>query len=106
MLSNQVSFVNSISTTKGGTHVNSVADQLANQLSEFIQKKNKAAPVKPFQIKNHMWLFVNCLVENPAFDSQTKENMTLRVGAFGSKCSLGEEFLNKGEREIVQLSFS
>ena len=32
-------------------------------------------------------VFVNCLVENPAFDSQTKENMTLKQSAFGSKCT-------------------
>ena len=95
----QVSFVNSICTYKGGTHVNYIADQLAAKLVDAIQKKNKAAPVKPFQIKNHMWLFVNCLVENPTFDSQTKENMTLKHSAFGSKCTVGEEFINKGLSE-------
>ena len=26
--------------------------------------------VKPFMVKNYMWVFVNCLIENPAFDSQ------------------------------------
>jgi DNA topoisomerase-2 len=94
----QVSFVNSICTYKGGTHVNYIADQLANKLVDAIQKKNKAAPVKAFQIKNHMWLFVNCLIENPTFDSQTKENMTLKTSSFGSKCAVGDEFLNKGNR--------
>ena len=24
------------------------------------------------QVKGHIWVFVNCLIENPAFDSQTK----------------------------------
>lgn len=62
-----------------------------------IKKKNKAAPVKPFQIKNHMWIFVNALIENPAFDSQTKENLTLKSSAFGSKCELSEEFIKKGQ---------
>lgn len=60
----QVSFVNSICTYKGGTHVNYVADQLAAKLVDAIQKKNKAAPVKSFQIKNHStwwWaVFVRC----------------------------------------------
>lgn len=91
----QVSFVNSISTTKGGTHVNYIADQIAAKLVDAVSKKNKAAPIKPFQIKNHMWLFVNCLVENPTFDSQTKEHMTLKTSAFGSKCPVSDEFLNK-----------
>jgi len=76
----QVSFVNSIATTKGGRHVDHVVDQLVKSLSEMVNKKNKnSAQVKPFQIKNHMWIFVNCLIENPTFDSQTKENMTLKV---------------------------
>ena len=26
-----------------------------------------------FQVRNHLWVFINCLIENPAFDSQTKE---------------------------------
>ena len=45
-----------------------------------------------FQVKNHLWLFVNCLIVNPTFDSQTKENMTLVPKEFGSKCVLTEKF--------------
>lgn len=44
------------------------------------------------QVKNHVWVFVNCLIENPTFDSQTKENMTLQAKNFGSKCPLSEKF--------------
>ncbi|KAK1924337.1 DNA topoisomerase [Papiliotrema laurentii] len=91
----QVSFANSIATTKGGTHVEMISTQLANKLLEQIKKKNKAAPVKPFQVKNHMWIFVNALIENPAFDSQTKETLTLKSSAFGSKCELSEDFVKK-----------
>lgn len=47
------------------------------------------------QVKNHMWLFVNCLVENPTFDSQTKENMTLQQKSFGSACSLSDKFIKQ-----------
>ena len=92
---NQVSFVNAINTYKGGTHVNYVADQIVSELVDAVKKKNKAAPVKPFQVKNHLFVFVNCLIENPTFDSQTKENMTLRASAFGSKCEIGEDFMKK-----------
>lgn len=93
----QVSFVNSIATTKGGRHVDYIVDQVVKHLSELINKKNKnGAGVKPFQIKQHMWLFINCLIENPTFDSQTKENMTLQAKNFGSKCTLTEEFFKKG----------
>ncbi len=92
----QVSFVNSIATTKGGRHVDYIVDQIVKSLTEIINKKNKnSSQVKPFQIKNHMWLFINCLIENPTFDSQTKENMTLQAKSFGSKCVLTEEFMKK-----------
>uniref|UniRef100_A0A3B4Z181 DNA topoisomerase 2 n=1 Tax=Seriola lalandi dorsalis TaxID=1841481 RepID=A0A3B4Z181_SERLL len=92
----QVSFVNSIATTKGGRHVDYVADQVVGKLIEVVKKKNKAGvAVKPFQVKNHMWLFVNCLVENPTFDSQTKENMTLQQKNFGSTCLLSDKFIKQ-----------
>uniref|UniRef100_A0A8C2TNK3 DNA topoisomerase 2 n=1 Tax=Coturnix japonica TaxID=93934 RepID=A0A8C2TNK3_COTJA len=89
----QISFVNSIATTKGGRHVDYVVDQVVGKLIEVVKKKNKAGvSVKPFQVKNHIWVFVNCLIENPSFDSQTKENMTLQPKSFGSKCQLSEKF--------------
>ncbi|XP_028423903.1 DNA topoisomerase 2-alpha isoform X2 [Perca flavescens] len=92
----QVSFVNSIATTKGGRHVDYVADQVVAKLIEVVKKKNKAGvAVKPFQVKNHLWLFVNCLVENPTFDSQTKENMTLQQKSFGSTCPLSAKFIKE-----------
>lgn len=48
-----------------------------------------------------MWIFVNALIENPAFDSQTKETLTLKSSAFGSKCELSEDFVKKGESLVV-----
>ncbi|XP_074018722.1 DNA topoisomerase 2-alpha [Numenius arquata] len=90
----QVSFVNSIATTKGGRHVDYVADQLVTKLIDVVKKKNKnGVAVKPFQVKNHMWIFINSLIENPTFDSQTKENMTLQAKNFGSTCKLSEKFI-------------
>lgn len=55
-----------------------------------------AAPIKPFQVKNHLWIFVNASIENPSFDSQTKEHMTLAQNKFGSKCKVSEDFTKKG----------
>ena len=92
---NQVSFANAICTSKGGTHVNYIADQAVKYLCETLSKKHKQAGVKPFMVKNYLWVFVNCLVENPAFDSQTKDTLTLRASAFGSKCQLSDSFLKK-----------
>uniref|UniRef100_S4RR91 DNA topoisomerase 2 n=1 Tax=Petromyzon marinus TaxID=7757 RepID=S4RR91_PETMA len=41
----QVSFVNSIATTKGGRHVDYVVDQVTSKLIETVKKKNKAGIV-------------------------------------------------------------
>ncbi|XP_045536346.1 DNA topoisomerase 2 [Papilio machaon] len=91
----QVSFVNSIATTKGGKHVDTVADSVVKNVLEVLKKKNKGGVnIKPFQVKNHMWVFINCLIVNPTFDSQTKENMTLQAKSFGSKCNFSEKFIN------------
>ncbi|KAM4549593.1 DNA topoisomerase 2-beta [Fundulus diaphanus] len=90
----QISFVNSIATTKGGRHIDYVVEQIVAKLIEVVKKKNKAGvSVKPFQVKNHIWVFVNALIENPTFDSQTKENMTLQTKNFGSKCLLSDKFI-------------
>jgi hypothetical protein len=41
-------------------------------LVEKLNKKNKNNNVKPFMVKNHLWVFINTQVENPAFDSQVR----------------------------------
>mmetsp|Transcript_29070 Transcript_29070/g.52693 ORF Transcript_29070/g.52693 Transcript_29070/m.52693 type:complete len:2014 (-) Transcript_29070:71-6112(-) len=94
----QVSFVNSIATSRGGTHVNYVADQVVSVLLEDLAKhkgveKSGALSVKAQHVKNHLWVFVNCLIENPAFDSQTKETLTSKKERFGSTCELSEKLL-------------
>ncbi|KAJ3062103.1 DNA topoisomerase 2, partial [Podochytrium sp. JEL0797] len=96
----QVSFVNAICTSKGGNHVVHVADQLVGVLSELAKKKEKTknakeSVIKPHLVKSQLSVFVNCLIENPAFDSQTKEFMTLKASSFGSKCTISEEYMKK-----------
>lgn len=92
----QVSFVNSIATTSGGTHVNYIADQICNRLADQVKKKNKTgATLKTAQIRNHIFIFVNALIVNPAFTSQTKEQLTTKTSQFGSKCVLEEDFYKK-----------
>ncbi|SCU94119.1 LAFA_0F19988g1_1 [Lachancea sp. 'fantastica'] len=91
----QISFVNSIATTSGGTHVNYVSDQIVKKITEVLKKRRKGKIIKGFQIKNHMFLFINCQIENPAFTSQTKEQLTTRVKDFGSKCDIKDDFINK-----------
>ena len=90
----QVSFVNGICTVKGGTHVNYVCDQIVDAIQEHLTKKHKLE-LKPHQIKSYLWVFVNCLIENPTFDSQTKETLTLKPTMFGSEFRLSEVFIKR-----------
>lgn len=92
----QVSFVNSIATTSGGTHVNYIADQICARLAAELKRKNKnGATLKPAQLRNHIFIFVNALIVNPAFTSQTKEQLTTKQTQFGSKCQLEDDFYKK-----------
>ncbi|CDJ28965.1 LOW QUALITY PROTEIN: DNA topoisomerase II, related [Eimeria mitis] len=94
----QVSFVNSICTTKGGHHVTHVIEPLLAALVKKANAKNKGGmEIKPphcWRLWQHLWVFVKCLIENPAFDSQTKETLTTTVSRFGSKCTLSERTIN------------
>ncbi|CDW75314.1 dna gyrase topoisomerase a subunit family protein [Stylonychia lemnae] len=91
----QVSFVNSICTFKGGSHVSYISDQIVDKIQEVLKKKHKTLDIKPSQIRNNLWVFINCQVENPAFDSQTKETLTTKPSNFGSTCTLSEKFLKE-----------
>jgi len=101
---NQVSFVNSIATASGGTHVNFIADQIIEKLLAIVTKKNKGGvKLKPAQIKNHLFLFVNCQIINPAFTSQTKEQLTTKSSQFGSKPVLSDKFMKDiAKTEVIQ----
>ncbi|CAL5337294.1 unnamed protein product [Camellia sinensis] len=80
---------------KGGTHVDYVTNQITNYVMSIVNKKNMNANLKAHAVKNHLWVFVNALIDNPAFDSQTKETLTIHQSNFGSKCELSQEFLKK-----------
>lgn len=56
--------MNGISTIKGGTHVEYVTQQIANHVMAEVNKKNKNANLKAHVVRNHLWVFVNALIEN------------------------------------------
>ena len=91
----QVSFVNGILTYNGGTHVNYIVDQLCDKLSDVILKKNKNLKIKKEQIKTNITIFLDCSIEDPAFNSQVKDKLTTKVSAFGSTCNLPDDFITK-----------
>jgi DNA topoisomerase-2 len=90
----QISFVNGIYTSKGGKHVEYILNQITRKLVEYIEKKKKVK-VNPNSIKEQLILFVRCDVENPSFDSQTKDYMNTPSSKFGSKCDISDKFIEK-----------
>eukprot|EP00930_Biecheleria_cincta_P068889 TRINITY_DN56718_c0_g1_i1.p1 TRINITY_DN56718_c0_g1~~TRINITY_DN56718_c0_g1_i1.p1 ORF type:complete len:1479 (+),score=323.22 TRINITY_DN56718_c0_g1_i1:52-4488(+) len=93
---NQVSFVNSIATIKGGTHVAHVSDQVVEAVLKVVKGKNRGGmEIKPAHVRNHLWVFISCLIENPSFDSQTKESLTLKQSKFGSTCEVPERMIKQ-----------
>jgi DNA topoisomerase-2 len=90
----QISFVNGIHTSKGGKHVEYILNQIIRKLVDYIEKKKKTK-VNPNSIKEQLILFLRCDVENPAFDSQTKDYMNTPSSKFGSKCEVSDKFIEK-----------
>jgi DNA topoisomerase-2 len=89
-----VSFVNGIHTAKGGKHVEYILGQITRKLCDYIETKKKVK-VNPNSIKEQLILFIRCDIENPAFDSQTKDFMNTPSSKFGSKCEVSDKFIEK-----------
>ena len=97
-----VSFVNSVETKDGGTHVNNVAWQITQFLREKIKRKHRV-DVKPNELRQHLFLFIDCTIINPAFSSQTKEKLITQPSEFGSTHELSERTLRQVlNSEIIQ----
>ena len=90
----QVSFVNGICTFKGGKHVDYITGQLVRKLCDYIEKKKKIK-VNAAAIKEQIILFLRCDIENPSFDSQTKDYMNTPANKFGSACVVSDAFVEK-----------
>jgi DNA topoisomerase-2 len=79
----QVSFANSTETYDGGTHVDYIMNQIITELRAFFVKKHKV-DVRPSELKQHMFLFLDSTIINPSFSSQTKEKLITEIKDFGS----------------------
>jgi DNA topoisomerase-2 len=89
-----VSFVNGICTFKGGKHVDYITGQIVRKLCDYIEKKKKIK-VNASAIKEQLILFLRSDIENPAFDSQTKDYMNTPSSKFGSTCTVSDNFIEK-----------
>jgi DNA topoisomerase-2 len=87
-------------TSRGGTHVNGIVQQVVKHLSQSKQLSEAAASSSSLStlIRRNLFIFVNAFIENPEFDSQMKESLTTHPTKFGSPCHLSESVL----RDIVK----
>lgn len=90
----QISFVNSVETYQGGTHVWYVMDQITEAVREFIKKKHKVE-VKPAEIRTHMRVYISANVNRPKFSSQTKENMISQPGTYKTTWAVPDAMIKK-----------
>ena len=90
----QVSFVNGIYTSRGGKHVEYIMNQIIRKLCVYIKNKKKV-DVKPNTIKEQLMLFLRCDIDNPSFNSQTKDELGTATTKFGSSCSVSDSFIEK-----------
>ena len=95
----QVSFVNGICTTKGGTHVDHVASHIASSIIDELAKKIN---LKPQQVKNTFNVFVKSTIENPTFSSQVKSECTSKAQDFGSKFEPPKSFVKNVLKTGIQ----
>lgn len=87
-----VSFANSINTKEGGTHENYILYQVVEAVRAMIKKKYKVE-LRPAEIRAHMFLFMNCTIVNPEFDSQTKTRLITEPKEFGTSHKVSEKFV-------------
>jgi DNA topoisomerase-2 len=90
----QISFVNGVATFKGGKHVDYICKLLLTGIKEYIQKKHKKT-IQENYIRNYLRVFINSVIENPSFDSQTKERLISPPGKFGSKPIIDDKFIKR-----------
>lgn len=107
----QVSFVNGICTSRGGKHVEYVVKQITAKLASWIGRKHKVI-VRDSFIRDNLMVFVNSIIVNPAFDSQTKETLTTNMRDFGSKFDdISDDFIETlaksgiADRAVAQNQF-
>ena len=83
-----VSFVNNINTYQGGEHVK----YIQSQLLQFCRTKIEGIDIR--RVAGSVMLFVNATIENPSFNSQSKESLKTTLNDFGSVCELPAKFFS------------
>jgi len=91
----QVSMVNGISTILGGTHVNYTSNMIVNSVKSQLSKGSKDVNIRVNDIKNKILLFISCKLPNPVFNSQTKEELTMKLNGLAKEVNLNDSLLKR-----------
>jgi DNA topoisomerase-2 len=86
----QVSYVNGVCTTKGGTHVDHVVGLITSGIIEDLGNKIN---LRPAQVKETLSVVIKATLVNPTFTSQVKSECSLPVKEFGSRCEFPGTFI-------------
>lgn len=101
-----IGFVNGAECSKG-THIRGVRQEINSTVADYISKKHKL-DVGTRGVDNKYSMFICIDVVNPAYNSQTKEELTTPIERFSRdanyKFDIPEQFLNKVcKSEIVNI---
>jgi len=88
-----VSFVNSIYTHRGGTHVDDIRDKISRSVVDHIMAKDKIE-VSEKTIHELLTIFVISSIPDPKFNSQTKEALETKVKSFKPEFKPDKNFIN------------
>jgi DNA topoisomerase-2 len=89
-LDNNISFVNSIFTNNGGSHVEYIFDLLVPKFQKLINNNIN----KKF-LKDNLILCLVTSIINPVFNSQSKEQLSMPIEKFGFECNISNKFFDE-----------
>ena len=69
-----------------------LVNPICRKITENLKNKHKDAQIRQSYVKDNLLVFVRCLIENPSFESQTKDRLTTRYNKFGSSLPVGDRY--------------
>jgi DNA topoisomerase-2 len=93
-----LTFVNSIYTNRGGTHLNYFVDLIFERIKKMVDPQL----TKKILLDNII-IFLKTTIINPLFSSQSKEELTTPIKDFGYECDIPESFFhNLKESSLIK----
>ena len=71
-----------------------IVKMITSKLCEYIKRKHKKEIPENY-IRNYLKIFVNSIIEDPSFDSQSKERLITPMSKFGSKPEIDNKYIKK-----------